>query len=333
MFHPGDRITFPVCAEEFATIDSVKPNSKTQSKPTYSDPPAKPKMPVFDQPTVSSFIPELGTDGYVDDQAPPPSKPKKQAVSQSDNPPHKPAMPKSPPTITLDDGYVADSIAPTKIHRNLLYEDSQAISAPPSSTSGRLRAAEPAYQAPVSAVPVAAPSMKPQLRAAGAPVDTGYIDGASLFATGYPLGGYGVVASAPVDILTAIGSVGLPQYIPMFMAAGIAYADPYLLSQINDFFLQQLGIYEPQHRGLILASIARAGLFHVVIPPTLIFCSCYDIRTHATCHADGRSERRQERGDPTERQARIQATPEPNAWEGHGTREVRGGDCPANSHV
>ena len=268
MFIPKDRITFTKILSELESFD-LNTMSKPKSKSLNDAMKAKHAKSVeTPSSSASAGSVALDGDGYVSEAPLSAGKANKQ--------------------IEIEDGYVADVIeAPvpaakknplytegidaSKVKKNVLYND------PPPSAA---RTVQPAPVPQPQPAPVVDTSNgyvmdtpggnRPQLRAAGGPTDNGYIDTNTILpayyaATSKPqlrAGGGGPQTAAPpanaIDVLQTLSGAGLHQYVPLFLQYGITALDVTAASQITDYYLQQLGIYDPNHRYMIIAAIASA---------------------------------------------------------------------------
>jgi hypothetical protein len=289
MFQPKERITFTKILTELEGIDL---NTMSKSKPKSLNDAMKAKQAKSVDTPSSASNPRvtIDTDGYVSE--------KDARVSKDDK------------LVEIQDGYVADVIekpvakpqpqtetakkAP-QTKPNALYSDQ------PTNGSQKLQQTPAQAQAPVQAqaptlpkqpfidngyvqdpIPLAPGGSRPQLRAAGGPVDNGYIDTNTILpgfyaATNKPqlrAGGGGPAMSPAantnsIDVLQALANAGLHQYVPIFLQYGITALDMNSAAQITDYYLQQLGIYDPNHRYMIIAAIASG------IQGLLILCFHY----------------------------------------------------------
>lgn len=277
MFNPRDRICFTDIYAELESVDlaSVIISDKAPKKSQFPE--------VSNKGSKNANVTK--SNGYVDDVV---EKPK--------------------PASQLDDGYVADGLneasvirpkaaATSKAAPSLAESNQKVCEAPQQATGKRPVRTVNAYEvdnlyapdttrSPASKmVPTNLGDSRPQLRAAAAAYvpDTGYIDGnyfASVpgFVSLHPaqapsakplLRAGGAVPQSGIDMLALLANAGLSQYMQLFIDCGLSLVDSNSAIGINDFALQQLGIYDPSHRAIIIFHVSSMfpGVLQPALPP------------------------------------------------------------------
>ena len=238
MFNPRDRITFTEIFAELEAVDLAGITPGQQSHSADSRPKkAAAKTRVFE------------SDGYVDDQK---VKPVVEDGYVADNPPPRPATTQAPKASSR---YVSEpvvAVAPKVVRQNVLYSEQDEFSGLRESNVD-LPASGPAKKVPNMLL---AGSSRPQLRASVP--DGGYIDDKSLVSIVKPAlrAGGGMPMMQPLDVPSMLANLGLHQYVPLFLASGMAMLDANSCGYVTDYFLMQMGIFNPNHRYVIVSSVA-----------------------------------------------------------------------------
>ena len=272
-YNPRDRVSF---TEIFAELEAMDLAAMSKGSVSSAAKNVKPKKQTVKASVDKQQVSE--SDGYVDDR--PAANPKKVAVEDgyvADNPPPRPtkAATKKPASNYSEDPVIKKP-ATSNIRQNALYMDQGSAQEIRDSELAQQYEAEMQLQQKKVPSTLFAGESRPQLRAAGTTPDGGYIDTTTLTSvqvlTAKPAlrAGGGPVAMMPLDLLSMLASLGLHHYVPYFLSCGLTVIDAASASMINDLFLQQLGIYDPGHRFMILSaivgyfkgSISILSLFH-----------------------------------------------------------------------